>query len=307
MGIMGVPAQVGPSNTPAAYLRPPRRSTGYKTWRIVLHVILFLGALVFLIPLFWMLSTALKTLQENYAYPPSLLPKIPQFENFKNAWTYEDNDFTLYLWHTVFITGTSMVGVLATSTLCAFGFARLHFWGRDVLFICVIASVMLPFTVTVLPLYLIFRDLGWLNTFKPLIIPAWFGGGAFNIFLLRQFFQTIPRDLDEAARIDGCTTFGIFWRILLPLSKPAVAVVAIFWFQQSWTDFLGPVIYLNSTDKYTLALGVYQFASSASATAVNHEEYLMCVAFVMVLPVALVFLAAQRYMIQGVVLSGIKG
>ena len=200
-----------------------------------------------------------------------------------------------------------MVGVLATSSLCAYGFARLQFWGRDVLFICVIASVMLPFTVTVLPLYIIFRDLGWLDTLKPLIIPAWFGGGAFNIFLIRQFFQTIPRDLDEAARIDGCSTFGIFWRILLPLAKPAVAVVAILWFQGSWTDLLGPVIYLNSSDKYTLAIGVYSFAASNASTAVNHEEWLMCVGFAMVLPVALIFLAAQRYMIRGVVLSGIKG
>jgi multiple sugar transport system permease protein len=171
----------------------------------------------------------------------------------------------------------------------------------------VIASVMLPFTVTVLPLYIIFRDLNWLNTFKPLIIPAWFGGGAFNIFLIRQFFLSIPRDLDEAARIDGCNTFGIFWRILLPLSKPVLAVVAIFWFQQSWTDFLGPVIYLNSPDKFTLALGVYQYASDIGTAPVHHQELLMAVAFVIVLPVALVFLLAQRYMIQGVVLSGVKG
>jgi multiple sugar transport system permease protein len=285
--------------------RPKRIKPSERARRIILYVVLYGGALLFLIPLAWMLLTALKTLPENYTFPPTLLPKVPQWHNFKTAWT--SYDFTLYTYNTLFITITSMVGVLATSSLCAYGFARLNFWGRDVLFICVIASVMLPFTVTVLPLYIIFRDLNWLNTFKPLIIPAWFGGGAFNIFLIRQFFLSLPRDLDEAARIDGCTTFGIFWRILLPLSKPVLAVVAIFWFQQSWTDFLGPVIYLNSPDKFTLALGVYQYASDIGTAPVHHQELLMAVAFVIVLPVALVFLLAQRYMIQGVVLSGIKG
>ncbi len=305
MGSVGMPGNLELSNIPLATTQARSRRYGRLARRAVLHVVLYVGAAIFLIPLAWMLLTALKTLQENYTFPPSILPKVAQWQNFKVAWT--SYNFTLYTYHTLFITVTSMVGVLATSTLCAFGFARLHFWGRDFIFMCVIASVMLPFTVTVLPLYIIFKDLGWLNTFKPLIIPAWFGGGAFNIFLLRQFFQTIPRDLDDAARIDGCSTFGIFWRIMLPLSKPAIAVVAIFWFQASWTDFLGPVIYLNSQDKFTLALGVYQFAADSGSLAVRHEELLMAVAFAMVLPIALVFLLAQRYMIQGVVLSGIKG
>jgi len=299
--VQGKAAQ-GSVRTPAT---PRARRPGRDLRRILLYAVLYGGAALFLVPLAWMFLTALKTLPENLTYPPTLLPKVAQWQNFKVAWT--NYDFTLYTYHTVFITATSMVGVLATSSLCAFGFARLQFWGRDFLFMCVIASVMLPFTVTVLPLYIIFKDLGWLNTFKPLIIPAWFGGGAFNIFLLRQFFMTIPRDLDEAARIDGCSTFGIFWRILLPLAKPAVAVVAIFWFQTSWTDFLGPVIYLNSPDKFTLAMGVYQYASDVGAAPVHHQELLMCVALAMVLPSALVFLAAQRYMIRGVVLSGIKG
>jgi multiple sugar transport system permease protein len=276
-----------------------------KAERIGLYIVLYGGAVVFLVPLAWMLLTALKTLPENYTFPPTLLPRVAQWQNFHAAWT--NYDFTLYTYNTLFITLTSMVGVVATSSLCAYGFARLNFVGRDIIFICVLASVMLPFTVTVLPLYIIFRDLGWLNTFKPLIIPAWFGGGAFNIFLLRQFFMSIPRDLDEAARIDGCSTFGIYWRILLPLSKPVLAVVTILWFQTSWTDFLGPVIYLNSSDKFTLALGVYQYASDVGMAPVHHEELLMCVAFAMVLPIALVFLGAQRYMIRGVVLSGIKG
>ncbi len=299
-----VPGGAATTN-PSRPLAAPRARPGYRLGRIILYIVLYGAALIFLVPLAWMLLTALKTLPENYSYPPTLLPQVAQWQNFKVAWT--TYPFTLYTYHTLFITVTSMVGVLATSSLCAFGFARLQFWGREFLFLCVIASVMLPFTVTVLPLYIIFRDLGWLNTFKPLIIPAWFGGGAFNIFLLRQFFMTIPRDLDEAARIDGCSTFGIYRRIMLPLAKPALAVVAILWFQNSWTDFLGPVIFLNSVDKFTLALGVYQYASDVGAAPVHHQELLMCVALVMVLPIALVFLTAQRYMIRGVVLSGIKG
>jgi multiple sugar transport system permease protein len=282
-----------------------RTRPGYRLWRLILHIALYGGAAIFLLPLAWMVLTALKTLSENYSYPPTLLPRVAQWQNFKVAWT--TYDFTLYTYHTLFITLTSMAGGLATASLCAYGFARLRFWGRDILFLCVLASIMLPFTVTVLPLYIIFRDLGWLNTFKPLIIPAWFGGGAFNIFLLRQFFLTIPRELDEAARIDGCSTLGIFWRIMLPLAKPALAVVAILWFQNTWTDFLAPVIYLNSPDKFTLALGVYQYAAEVGASSIHHQELLMCVALAMVLPVALVFLAAQRYMIRGVVLSGVKG
>lgn len=302
-------ATLVPSNTPSTEpinARTARRvQRGYNLWRAALYIVLYGGAAIFLVPLAWMLLTALKTLPENYAYPPALLPRVAQWQNFKVAWT--TYDFTRYIYNTLFITLTSLVGVLATSSLCAYGFARLKFWGRDILFICVLASVMLPFTVTVLPLYIIFRDLGWLNTFKPLIIPAWFGGGAFNIFLLRQYFLTIPHDLDEAARIDGCSTFGIYWRILLPLSKPVLAVVTILWFQTSWTDFLGPVIYINSTEKFTLALGVYQYASDVGAAPIHHEELLMCVAFAMVLPIALIFLAAQRYMIRGVILSGVKG
>jgi multiple sugar transport system permease protein len=298
----------GDAAAPESTIAAPRpRAARYSdvAWRVVLHVVLYAGAVIFFIPLYWMLSTALKTLQETYAYPPLLWPHIPQWQNFQVAWT--QLPFTLYTYHTLFVTVTSMVPGIATATLCAYGFARLQFWGRNFLFLCVIASVMLPFTVTVLPLYIIFRDLGWLNTLKPLIIPAWFGGGAFNIFLLRQFFQTIPRDLDEAARIDGCSTLGILWRVLVPQIRPALAVVAILWFQTTWTDLLGPVIYLNTSDMYTLAIGVYSFAASNASVSVNHEEWLMAVAFAMVLPVAGIFLAAQRYMIRGVVLSGIKG
>ncbi len=273
-------------------------------WRAALYALAIAGAAIFVIPLVWMILTALKTHQEVYTFPPQLLPHGLRWSNFHDAWT--TFDFTHYTVNTVIITGLTIAGTLATSSLCAFGFARLRFAGNNVIFLCVLASVMLPQQVTLIPLYIIFKQLHWLDSFLPLVVPPWFGGGALNIFLLRQFFKTLPRELDEAARIDGCSTFGIFWRIALPLAKPALAVVAIFQFNATWTDFLGPLIYLNSPDNFTLALGVYSFQSQM-LTGVSHEELMMAVALVMVAPIALVFLFAQRYMVRGVVLSGLKG
>ncbi len=274
-------------------------------WRVALYVLAIAGAGAFLIPFFWMLSTSLKPFSELYIFPPNFLPLAPRPRNYADAWS--SADFTRYTLNTLFITAATLVGVLASSAVCAFGFARLRFVGRDALFICVLASVMLPQQVTLIPLYIIFKQLHWLNSFKPLIIPAWFGGGALNIFLLRQYFLTIPRELDEAARIDGCSTFGIFWRIMLPLAKPVLAVVTIFHVQNTWTDFLGPVLYLNTPDKFTLALGVYSFQSQLLQGGLSHQEQMMAVAAVMVLPIVLIFIFAQRYMVRGVVLSGIKG
>jgi multiple sugar transport system permease protein len=274
--------------------------------RIALYAIVTGSAIVFLFPLYWMIITSLKPFSELFIFPPTLWPHALRFQNYSDAWTANGNDFTRYTLNTLFIAVTTMVGVLITASLCAFGFARLKFRGRDFIFLCVLASIMIPSQVTLIPLYIIFKQLQWLDSFKPLIIPAWFGGGAINIFLLRQFFLTIPRDLDEAARIDGCSTFGIFWRILLPLAKPVLAVVAIFQFQATWTDFLGPVIYLNSQQNFTIALGVYSFANTLPG-GLPHQELLMAVGMLMVAPLALAFLLAQRLMVRGVVISGLKG
>lgn len=269
--------------------------------RVLLYAALIGLSIIFVFPFLWMITTALKPLSEVYTFPPEFIPHTFLWQNFDTAWT--SRNFSRYFLNTAFITVWTLVGVVGSSSLCAFGFARLKFWGRDVLFVCVLATMMLPGAVTLIPTYILFKILGWLDSFKPLIIPAWFGGGAFNIFLLRQFFLTLPAELDDAARIDGASTLQIFARIFLPLSKPALAVVSIFTFQAVWNDFLGPLIYLNSPDKFTLALGIYSFIGQFN----TQENLMMAVALVMVVPVVIIFAVGQRQLISGVVMSGLKG
>lgn len=269
--------------------------------RVLLYAVLIGLSIIFVFPFLWMITTALKPLSEVYTFPPEFIPHTFLWQNFDTAWT--SRNFSRYFLNTAFITVWTLVGVVGSSSLCAFGFARLKFWGRDVLFVCVLATMMLPGAVTLIPTYILFKILGWLDSFKPLIIPAWFGGGAFNIFLLRQFFLTLPAELDDAARIDGASTLQIFSKIFLPLSKPALAVVSIFTFQAVWNDFLGPLIYLNSPDKFTLALGIYSFIGQFN----TQENLMMAVALVMVVPVVIIFAVGQRQLISGVVMSGLKG
>jgi multiple sugar transport system permease protein len=196
---------------------------------------------------------------------------------------------------------------LVSATLVAYGFARFEFPGRDALFILVLSTLMLPDQVTLIPLYLTFNRLDWLNTYLPLIVPAYFGGGAFSIFLLRQFLRTLPRDLDEAAILDGCNSLGVLWWVLLPLTRPALGTLAIFSFIYHWNDFIGPLIYLNNSEKFTLSLGLSYFRYVAQAGVGEPQEHLLMAASVlMVLPVIVLFFLAQRYFVQGVVLSGVS-
>ncbi len=272
--------------------------------RMVLsYLILSAGALVFLLPLFWMLTTSLKEQSEVYEFPPTFFPKSYHWENFIEGWTHENTMFPRWTANTLLITIGVMAGVLLTSSLCAYGFARLKFVGRDFWFMVVLASIMLPGPVTLIPLYVGYHRIGWLDTFKPLIVPAWFGGGAFNIFLLRQFFRSIPVELEEAAIVDGAGRFRIWWQIFLPLSKPALATVAVFTFQSVWNDFYGPLIFLTSPERYTLALGLNAFKG------LYHTQIppMMAMAWLMVIPMIIIFFLAQKLMIRGVVLSGIKG
>ena len=211
--------------------------------------------------------------------------------------------FGLYVRNTSLITAASIVGALASSSIVAFGFARLRFPGRDALFLILLATIMIPSQVTLIPTYVMFRIVGWLDSYYPLIVPAFFGGGAFNIFLLRQFFMKLPLELDDAARIDGCSTFGIFRRILLPQSRPALGVIAIFLFMGNWNDFLAPLIYLNSPDKYTLALGLNMFRG----TQYTAWHLLMAASTMTAIPCMILYFLAQRYFIQGIVFTGIKG
>ncbi len=229
----------------------------------------------------------------------------PKWKNYSDALTFlpkETKGGLLYVWNTVYITMLSILGTILSSSLVAYSFARLKWPGRDQLFVVLLATMMLPGAVTMIPVFLIFRTLGWIDTLKPLWIPSFFGG-AFSVFLLRQFFMTIPNDLEDAAKIDGCTYFGIYWRIMLPLIKPALAALTIMTFMGSWNNFMGPLIYINSPEKMPLAYALQLFQGAHGA------EYglLMAASTMVMLPVLLVFFFTQRYFIQGITLTGIKG
>lgn len=269
------------------------------------YLLLLFGSLVFMLPLIVMASTSLKSIAEINSYPPTFFPKQIFPTNYIEAWNYQNTQFPRWTFNTIFIVVTTVPGVVLTSSLCAYGFARLKFPGRNVWFILVLASLMLPSQVTLIPLYILFYKIGWLNTFAPLVVPAWFGGGAINIFLLRQFFMQIPHELDEAAIIDGAGHLTIWWRIYMPLARPALISVTLLTILGIWNDFLGPFIYLSNPDNFTLALGLNVFRSLFPT--IPRTDYIMAISTLMVLPMILMFLFAQRYIVQGFVTSGIKG
>ncbi|HEY3411745.1 MAG TPA: carbohydrate ABC transporter permease [Armatimonadota bacterium] len=226
------------------------------------------------------------------------------WENFKNALTQPGMPFIVFLKNTLIIVVLTVLGATLSAALCAYGFARLRFRGRQPLFILLLATMMIPGQVTMIPVYILFKELHWINTFLPLIVPAWFGGGAFSIFLLRQFFQGIPFEMEEAARIDGCGPLSTWWRIILPLSIPALATIAIFTFMGAWNDFMGPLIYVNDTDKFTLALGLNLFKGQYGT---DTPHLMMAATLVVLMPVLILFFVAQKQFIQGIVVSGVKG
>ena len=285
------------------WLEMARRRPGQAVREVITYILLAAGAAVFLLPLFWMITTALKPKDQLYVFPPQFFPRVFRWQNFPEGWTYQNMNFPQWLLNSLFISIMVLIATLVTSSLCAYGFARIRFPGRDFWFMVMLASIMLPGQVTLIPIYIAFYKIGWLDTFKPLIIPAWFGGGAFNIFLLRQFFTQIPTELEDAARIDGANRWVIWWKLFLPLSRPAIATVAVFTFQGVWNDFYGPLIFLTSQDKYTLALGINMF-KGLYTTEVN---LMMAMAMLMVVPMIIVFFFAQKLMIRGVILTGLKG
>ncbi len=279
--------------------RPAR--LGHYLGRIAVLAILTIGALVMATPFYWLLSSSLKEPHKIWLFPPQWIPDPIRWENYLEALTA--SPFHLYLFNTLVIVVAGGIGVLLTASMAAYGFARLRFRGRDFMFTIILATIMLPWVVTMIPRYIMFKELGWLDTPLPLIVPDWFGGGAFYIFLLRQFFRTIPRDFTDAARIDGASEFGIYWRVVLPLIKPALTAVAIFLFLNHWNDFLGPLIYLTSPEKYTISLGLASFKGLYT----TQWHYLMAASTATILPVLVIFFLAQRYFIQGIVMSGVKG
>lgn len=272
-----------------------------RTAKITVYVLLLVIAALFTIPFLFTLSTALKTAQEISDEPGRLIPQKPTLENFAKAWTALP--FPRFVMNTVFVTVLATLFQVITGSLVAYGFARFNFKARNTLFYMMLATMMLPGQVTMIPVFMIWRELHAIDTFYPLILPALFGGGAFNIFLLRQFLLGIPRELDEAAMLDGAHYFTIWWRILLPLSTPAVATVAIFSFIGHWDAFDGPLIYLNSPEKYTVAIGLRMFQDSFGTDL----EQLMAASLIHILPTVVLFFCAQRYFLKGISLSGLGG
>ncbi len=261
---------------------------------------LSLVAVVFLLPLFWMISSSLKPEWQVMANPPVWLPNPPRWENYPEALTYVP--FGRYALNTLLISAGAIVGHLLSCTIVAYGFARLRAPGKGFFFALLLSTLMLPYPVTMVPLFALFNALGWINTFLPLIVPAFFGN-AFYIFLLRQFFLTLPAELEDAAHLDGANTLQVLYRVILPLSTPALATVVIFTFQATWNDFLQPLIYLQDQSRYTLTLGLNFFRGSFRV----NWAYLMAASLVVVLPVVIVFFLAQRLFIQGIALTGLKG
>jgi multiple sugar transport system permease protein len=276
--------------------------------KFLIHAILIGLSIVFLFPLFWMISTSLKPIEETMKVPPQWIPSTFQFSNYWKAVTYQSDQlgyipFLQYTRNTLYLAILGVLGTVLSNALIAYGFARLKWKGRDLLFAVTLATMMVPFPVTMVAVFALFKHLGWIGSFKPLWVPAFFGS-AFNIFLLRQFFRTIPEELSDAARVDGCSEFAIFWRIILPLSKPALAVVALFHFLYAWNDFLGPLIYLTDQKHFTLALGLQFYQSQHGGTEWN---MLMAACTIVVLPVIILFFFTQRTFIQGIAVTGMKG
>ncbi len=272
--------------------------------RPLLYAAAVVLTLLFITPFFWTVSISLKQIKELFQFPPLLLPETPQWGNYVQVWTRVP--FGKWVVNTFIITGSAMAGTLLTASLVAYSFARYKYPGRDLFFIATLSTMMLPAEVTIIPQYLGFRQLDLLDTFWPLIIPAWLGGGAFYIFLLRQFFMTIPRDLDDAARIDGASGFQIFWNVMLPLAKPALATVAVISFIANWDEFLRPLIYLNTTEKFPLSVGLRFFNNRGNETD-PLDHLLMAAAVMVTAPCLVLFFCTQRYFVRGVITSGIKG
>lgn len=294
--------QVATPRTGSRSATPRRRSRRFKAGRIAIFATLAVVTAFFLFPFYWVVSTALQTTVEQQALPLTWWPDDLQWNNFKIAW--EVQPFTDYLWHTLLIVALTTVGAVGSAAIVAYGLARLRFPGREFWFNVVLSTMMLPFIVTLIPIYLIFNQLGWLNTFYPLIVPAFFGGGPFNIFLLRQFMMGVPHELDEAARVDGASHWQTFTRIILPLIKPALAVTAWMTALGAWGDFLAPLIFLPTSDMWTLSLGLYTFPSAQPPGWGG--QLVMCIALIMMLPVVIGFFFIQRWLIEGVNLTGVS-
>lgn len=290
----------GAAVTTQAIDRPRRRRVIPALLRLALHLLIWIGAIAMVLPFLWMLSTSLKSQGEAMIYPPQWIPNPPLWSNYVDVVrsfpfaTYAFNSFKIA------ILGTS--GQLISTTLAAYAFARMRFPGRNLIFAALLATLMIPGQVTMIPTFILFNALGWVNTHYPLIVPAWFGG-AFGTFLIRQFFHTVPNDYSEAATIDGAGHWQILSRIYVPLAKPVLATLALFTFMNHWNEFLLPVIYLTDPGKLTLTVGLSTFRQQYSTL----YHYLMAGTLLSIIPIFILFVVLQKYFVQGIVMSGVKG
>lgn len=271
---------------------------------LLTYMLLTISALIFAFPLFWTVSSSLQTWQELRSFTPHLLPSVPQWGNY--AQVFQSVPFARWMGNSFLITAITIPGTILTASLTAYSFARFHYVGKEFWFVLMLGTLMIPSQVTLIPQYVLFFNLKLINTYVPLTIGAWLGGGAFMIFLLRQFIMSIPRDLDEAALMDGATPLRILRSVLLPLMKPALTTVAILQFLNDWNEFFAPFIYLSRTQLFTAAVGLRFFQNIPLETRDPRDHLLMAAAAVMTIPVITLFAVAQRYFIQGVVLSGLK-
>jgi multiple sugar transport system permease protein len=279
-----------------------RKSTRELSLKSIVYIILGLLSVLFLIPFLWMISTAFKDPSLIYKSPPVWIPPEITLANFKRGLELMIPSFGKLFTNSFIITVLSMIGMIFSSSLVGFAFAVFKARGKNTLFTLMLATMMVPMPVTLIPQFLLFTELKWIDTWRPLIVPHFFAA-AFFVFMFRQFFGTIPRELFDSAELDGCTPFGLYWRIGMPLAKPAFATAAIFSFLGSWNDLLPPLVYLNDLNKFTLSLGLANF----QATNYTLLQYLMPMAILGLIPILIIFFLAQKYFVQGIVTTGMKG
>lgn len=281
-----------------------RRNTGDLGLRVFIYLVILLGAAVVLIPFAWMISTSLKPENQLFDYPPVWIPDPIRWQNYRDAWNALP--FGRFLVNTLFMTVLAMFAEIFTASIVAYGFARYRFPLRNTLFILLLSTMMLPGILTLIPKFLMWREVDRINTFTPLTVGAWFVWGPSFVFLLRQFFLTIPREIEEAAVLDGANTFQIYWQIMLPLVKPALLAIGVLSFQANWNNFEGALIYLNTVEKFPMVLGLQFYGETLSVEA-PQWHYMMAMATLMAAPILTLYFLAQRYFIEGLTVGGVKG
>lgn len=297
-------SQAAISAAPKAARRKPRPFQVYLaalTLGALQYGVLLLLSCFFILPWVWMISTSLKNPSELVIWPPVWIPRPIRWDNYISA--FREAAFSQYLGNTLLVTVPSVLGAVVSNSLAAYGFARVRWPGRDVVFATLLATMILPGFVTFIPLYILFRRIDWIDTYLPLVVPA-FLGNPFFIFLLRQFLMGLPNEISDAARVDGASEFSTFTQIIMPLAKPALAVVALFQFIGSWNDYFGPLIYLNDKARYTISLGI---ANMQSSYGFSNFAWIMAATCMSVLPIIVLFFFAQRTFIEGIALTGLKG